>query len=354
MSEHIKGLLGEYLDGELSPPEAKRVESHVSDCAGCRGELSDLRAVCEAVSGLGKAELPVGFRQRLERRRQDGEPAPAAGFLPAPARAAALAFSAAVAILIFYDKLPGVRPEPFQTTASDAGSGAQEEPKPSHKLARARGEPILGAAQAAPARPAPAAALAKKTVALSNEQLHARQEREKRAMGIKQILLPQEDDAPHPMGRMADMEAGGAAAVGAPASDAMTLSMAAGPTVVQGVVPQLLEPAAVRGALVAAESSASAAGFLLGSAQELAELWRRHGLAGPAPKVDWARRRLAVVVCEDLTETVHIVDVRAAPDSVTVLYRLEEVPDGTQRRSPSVRWRLLPRTGVPVSFERVP
>jgi hypothetical protein len=43
--QKIKGLFSPYIDGQLSPSDVKRVESHVEECSACRHELESLRAV---------------------------------------------------------------------------------------------------------------------------------------------------------------------------------------------------------------------------------------------------------------------------------------------------------------------
>jgi hypothetical protein len=45
MSHVDDGTLHAYLDGELSPPEARGVEAHLTQCAGCRGRLEEERAL---------------------------------------------------------------------------------------------------------------------------------------------------------------------------------------------------------------------------------------------------------------------------------------------------------------------
>ncbi len=371
MSDPIKPLLGEYVDQELSPPERQRVEAHLSSCSDCRAELAELRAVSGALHGLGAQALPVGFMQRLERRRAEPAAQKSAGWLPAPARLAAFAASAAIAVIVLYDRLPtlfpvagvslvsgaasDLQPVPASALKTPPAAAAREaaEPQPMHKLARAKGEPIFNASAPAPSL-APAAApsralAAPASAAASNEQLHARLEAEKKEMGIKQIILPQ-DDARHPMGEMTDMAM-------AARANAMTLAMSKGLATVGGAVPQILQPAAVRGqALGGAQMSSGASGIVLGSEQERAALWRHHGLTAAAPPVDYAKKRLAVVVANDFRTAVEIVDVRELPDRFVVVYRLDELPDeaAAQARSASYQFRVLPKTDAPVTFERVP
>ena len=45
MSDGWSDRLSEYLDGELSPAEAGKLELHLRDCAACRQDLAELKAV---------------------------------------------------------------------------------------------------------------------------------------------------------------------------------------------------------------------------------------------------------------------------------------------------------------------
>lgn len=53
--------LSAYLDGQLSAQEKGRLEDHLSDCAACRRELDELRAVVDAVKSLPAAPVPRSF-----------------------------------------------------------------------------------------------------------------------------------------------------------------------------------------------------------------------------------------------------------------------------------------------------
>ena len=44
--------LSEYLEGELSPTQARALEAHLAGCASCRDELEMLRRVLRAAGGL--------------------------------------------------------------------------------------------------------------------------------------------------------------------------------------------------------------------------------------------------------------------------------------------------------------
>lgn len=59
MSHVDDGMLHAYLDGELSPPEVRGVESHLVQCSGCRARLEEERAlISRAAEVLGRAAPP--------------------------------------------------------------------------------------------------------------------------------------------------------------------------------------------------------------------------------------------------------------------------------------------------------
>ena len=50
MKEHIPfERLSEYVDGSLSADETRELETHLSSCSVCRGELASLRKLCDAL-----------------------------------------------------------------------------------------------------------------------------------------------------------------------------------------------------------------------------------------------------------------------------------------------------------------
>jgi anti-sigma factor RsiW len=49
--DEVRALMSEYADGELAPPEQKRVDEHVGFCPRCRRILANLRRTLE---GLGR------------------------------------------------------------------------------------------------------------------------------------------------------------------------------------------------------------------------------------------------------------------------------------------------------------
>lgn len=240
MSPHPdKELLSAHADASVPTAERAGLEEHLSSCAECRKELAELKAVSKLVAELPQAELPVGFMARLERRRREGEAAPAAFTLPghSPWRLAGFAATGVLVGLIFFREVryrlapemlgdaayvegdTGIRssaPEGFvddsadvaaarqaavsrgawngvadaESAASEAGARADER---SEMLAMAKS--VSGASsflQSAPARARIKAGGAPLGVegSASNEELQARLEEQKRLMGIREIVPP--------------------------------------------------------------------------------------------------------------------------------------------------------------------
>lgn len=66
--EEMRGKIDEYLDGALSPEEAKRFEEHMSSCPDCSEELQLARAVLKALGELGEIEVPSDFLGRVHEK----------------------------------------------------------------------------------------------------------------------------------------------------------------------------------------------------------------------------------------------------------------------------------------------
>jgi anti-sigma factor RsiW len=90
--------LDAYLDGDLPPAEAARVEGHLAACADCAAELADLRRTVEMVEALPMAEPSAGFTARVL-AAVEGLPAPVAARALEPGRPAAI-WPAGVALAI--------------------------------------------------------------------------------------------------------------------------------------------------------------------------------------------------------------------------------------------------------------
>lgn len=62
--EEIKNLLDEYITGELDEQSCGEVEKHLGNCADCRRELDELKALKCELSKLAQ-DVPDGFDERL-------------------------------------------------------------------------------------------------------------------------------------------------------------------------------------------------------------------------------------------------------------------------------------------------
>jgi predicted anti-sigma-YlaC factor YlaD len=65
-TRHVSRQLGAFLDGELGEQEARRVETHVAQCASCRGEREQVRFGMEILRGLPPVEAPDAIWASVE------------------------------------------------------------------------------------------------------------------------------------------------------------------------------------------------------------------------------------------------------------------------------------------------
>jgi|SRR5690606_38251309 len=73
--ERIEASLSDYLDGALPADEARSIERHLEDCAGCKQALAELEETRRALSGLHRAPAPPHFEREVAetiRRRSQG------------------------------------------------------------------------------------------------------------------------------------------------------------------------------------------------------------------------------------------------------------------------------------------
>ncbi len=79
MTDHWRGRLSEYLDGELTTEEEANLERHLEDCEESRHELAALREVVERLDGAPVLAPPrdlwSGVASRMEPRGAAPEPA---------------------------------------------------------------------------------------------------------------------------------------------------------------------------------------------------------------------------------------------------------------------------------------
>lgn len=60
--QEVDDLLSDYLDGELGPRSAARVEVHLATCEGCARLAADLFATVAALHRLARAVEPTRSR----------------------------------------------------------------------------------------------------------------------------------------------------------------------------------------------------------------------------------------------------------------------------------------------------
>ncbi len=70
----LEHLLGDFLDGETTPDERRRLEQHLAGCSDCRAVVQETRALLAATATLAREISPgrdlwPGIRPRIGRRR---------------------------------------------------------------------------------------------------------------------------------------------------------------------------------------------------------------------------------------------------------------------------------------------
>src|SRR5438309_761039 len=63
----IRPLISENYDGEATPEEYSRVESHLAECDDCRHVLAEYRAIGSGMRALSVPVPPVGLRREVWR-----------------------------------------------------------------------------------------------------------------------------------------------------------------------------------------------------------------------------------------------------------------------------------------------
>lgn len=64
--KHLSEIdLNEFLDGELTPLDAQRVEAHLESCAECREKMRELMEVFDALESVGERALEVDLSGRI-------------------------------------------------------------------------------------------------------------------------------------------------------------------------------------------------------------------------------------------------------------------------------------------------
>ena len=141
----LRGLLSDYIDGQISDSDASRVEDHLATCKECGQELATLRATVGLLKRLPQLEVPRSFTLAE---------APAEGDITRPI-AWAVRIAAPVAVLLLVALILGDAlgivsqgSEPMEeTTSPSAATGASPEPPVVIPAPATEGRPIEAAAE---------------------------------------------------------------------------------------------------------------------------------------------------------------------------------------------------------------
>ena len=384
---HEKENLSSYLDGAVSDSERGRIEAHLKDCPECRAELDALRAVSGLVHGLPQKPLPAGFLLRLQdrRRREAGSEGWASLWAP---RHVAWAACAMTVIFVTYKTVNLYAPTPIPTAAGIKSGPPATAPAAlagpvstadllalAKKQARAEGLAALrgsagsasvsAAGLAVPASPKSFAGSAigeapEAKPAYTNESLQKHLEAERSRMGIQRIVTPNSTvrtlraaarDLAPAAGQSFDNES-----VPAPVSGKTTALLSQPIGASRGASEGALVPpedfsggaggsslrAGRKKALGEPLPAAGEAGRAVYSMEETTRLWREQGWTGSAPRVDFSKEMLVVMLGQARIESV-----AAAANRIVVRYRLLDSPPAPQ---PPQLWRVIPRSDLPVVF----
>ena len=62
---HVKKMISQYLDDELSPSRKREIESHIRCCASCRDALEEAQTLHGLFSSAERFPAPYGFAARV-------------------------------------------------------------------------------------------------------------------------------------------------------------------------------------------------------------------------------------------------------------------------------------------------
>jgi anti-sigma factor RsiW len=156
----VQHLFSAYIDGDLSPVRARRVEVHLARCPACSRELDQWRGMLRLVSYHAAVACPIDCAEavllRLEARHQD---VPPPGYLPVPRRplvprlALTLAAAALLGVAWFGTTHAGWR---FAQSAAGHGTGGAPADRVVTWIAGRPGDRAMetGANRVGPAMPA--------------------------------------------------------------------------------------------------------------------------------------------------------------------------------------------------------
>lgn len=137
MNEELKQKVTAYLDGALPAAQAAAFELEIAKSPELLSELEEQRAVSKMLKDLPRERLPVGFLQRLERRRagEAAPPEPAWVFLAPSYRPFAAALSGLIVAVVVWDKV-GERALPVIPYEHAAVKTAADAPPVQYELAK--------------------------------------------------------------------------------------------------------------------------------------------------------------------------------------------------------------------------
>lgn len=375
--ESAQSRLSPFLDREIPQEETRELEAHLSLCGSCSLELETLRRLGALMQGLPRSPLPEGFLGRLALRRQAQEKRrPDFSFQP---RAWVFALTAVLAGVIAYETtrptrrmgLPAQAPAP---SALQGLSPQQTAPNLSRK-APAVEAPLPAPAGGLKAKGSPLSG-PEKPPAYTNEQLRTLFQEESERMGL-QTAGEQEEARPEPflgerLGMPGTRQQAEASirqlAAMRRAFEAASRKPKAVP--IDGRTAQLLSEPPQSG--VALEQEVKAQGSwsgqysggnegtrTVGDSLSWESLWK--GLAaGPAPQVDFKRQEVvAVFLGHRPTGGYSIEIVGVAPEESYLLVSYRETAPAQGKSPPQgptspYALRVIPKSGLPVRFQRIP
>ena len=62
---HVRQMISQYMDNELDGDEKKAFDLHLQNCAACRKELEDTRAICKLLASAERFHAPPRFALRV-------------------------------------------------------------------------------------------------------------------------------------------------------------------------------------------------------------------------------------------------------------------------------------------------
>lgn len=158
--------LSAYIDGELDEAVSGRVEAHLETCAGCRGQLDELRATVHALAEMVEVPAPRSFTLTAE-QAATRRPLPATQPVFFGMRLAAAGVAVALAAVLLLDagglRDNGPESSMLQTQGNLDASETADSPVPvpsydSDNLYDDEASGGIGEGGATPSTPAPAAA----------------------------------------------------------------------------------------------------------------------------------------------------------------------------------------------------